>query len=211
MGKISLFDGIKEDKTTLLRCFSPSQHTFTKGETILDFSENDFSYEKVNILISGRAHLYSIDLEGRYALIETYEENDLFGKIFLNTGYDLNFIIVAAEKCEILKLNYLQLTRVCENGCPDHVKLLSNLLRISVSKAEQLSTHLSILSMRSIRGKLLAYLKNVSNGRKSFTINYKISELADYLSVDRCAMLRELKNMRDDGIIDSKGRTFTFL
>ncbi len=211
MSKISLFDGIKEDKTEVLRCFEPVYTVFEKGETITDFSENEYSQQKLNIVMSGKATLYCIDFDGHYNLVETYEENDIFGEIFLNTSFDLNYIIVASEKCVILKLNYLQLTRICESACPSHIKLLSNLLRITVYKSEQLSLHLSILSQRNIRAKLISYLKYASNGKNTVTIPYKISELADYLAVDRCAMLREIKKMNDKKIISSKGKTFTII
>ena len=35
------------------------------------------------------------------------------------------------------------------------------------------------------------------------------SIVADYLSVDRSAMMREVKNLKEDGIIDTKGRKIT--
>ena len=35
-----------------------------------------------------------------------------------------------------------------------------------------------------------------------------LSSLADYLSTDRAAMMRELQKMRADGLIQSSGRKF---
>ena len=38
-----------------------------------------------------------------------------------------------------------------------------------------------------------------------------LSSLADYLSADRTAMMRELQKMRADGLIESSGRQFRLL
>ena len=47
MSKISLFDGIKEDKTSVLACFDPVSFFVNPGETICDFSESEFSFDKI--------------------------------------------------------------------------------------------------------------------------------------------------------------------
>lgn len=44
---------------------------------------------------------------------------------------------------------------------------------------------------------------------RSFSIPFSYTELADYLSVDRCAMMREIKNLRDEGYIKTIGRKIT--
>ena len=41
-----------------------------------------------------------------------------------------------------------------------------------------------------------------------FTIPFNRQELADYLSVERSAMSKELARMKSDGLIDYDGRTF---
>ena len=211
MSKISILTGIGSDFSTFKGCLSPIRTHYKKGETIADFSDILNISEKIGILVRGRAYLYAIDIDGRYNLIEIYEENDVFGRIFLSKPSNLDFIIVACSNCEVLYLDYHKVNHCCENNCPDHTRLLSNLFRISVYKSEQLVIHLNILSCRTIQSKLMAYLEHESDGRKEFTIPLKMGELADYLCVDRCAMLRELKNMRDEGLIASKGRHFTLL
>ena len=39
---------------------------------------------------------------------------------------------------------------------------------------------------------------------KYFTIPMSLSALADYISVDRSSMMRELRKMKEEGIIDDK-------
>ena len=45
--------------------------------------------------------------------------------------------------------------------------------------------------------------------RKTFTLPYNYTDLADFLSVDRSAMMRELKLLRDEGFIEKNGNKIT--
>ena len=44
-----------------------------------------------------------------------------------------------------------------------------------------------------------------------FTIPMTLGQLAEYLMVDRSSMMRELRAMKDDGLIESKNRQFRIL
>ena len=46
-------------------------------------------------------------------------------------------------------------------------------------------------------------------GNDSFDIPVSLSDLADYLSVDRSAMMREIKKMKNENIIIAKGCKIT--
>ena len=39
-----------------------------------------------------------------------------------------------------------------------------------------------------------------------FSLPFSLSALADYISTDRSAMMRELKKMRDEKLVDIQGR-----
>ena len=47
--------------------------------------------------------------------------------------------------------------------------------------------------------------------RKTFTIPYNYTDLADFLSVDRSAMMRELKLLIDEGFVEKNGSKITLL
>ena len=208
MSKISVFDGINISREAALKCFNPVWQHFEKGQTVIDFSDSAFYRERLGILLNGRAYMYFMDIDGRSNLAEIYEENDIFGKIFLPDSGELQHIVVACEPCDIVYIDYHAAVNYCEKNCVHHAKIASNLFRIGVYKSEQLVFHTNVLSARSIRAKLTAYLLHESGGKSEFKIPLKLNELADYLCVDRSAMLREIKNMRDDGLIYSKGRYF---
>ena len=75
-------------------------------------------------------------------------------------------------------------------------------------KTQALSEHLEILSRRTIREKLLAYFTMTAAKNKSsyFTLPFSQTSLADYICVDRSAMVRELKRMTDEGLIEIERR-----
>ena len=49
------------------------------------------------------------------------------------------------------------------------------------------------------------------SGSKHIKLPLSLTDLADYLSVDRSAMMREIKSMNDEGMISSKGRDVVIL
>ena len=85
--------------------------------------------------------------------------------------------------------------------------MIQNMFRLVAEKASALSERVEVLSRRSIRDKLLCYFA-IQSGRCGgcFTIPFSLSTLADYISADRSAMMRELKKMREAGLVEVHGR-----
>ena len=81
---------------------------------------------------------------------------------------------------------------------------------LSAEKARELSKRINVLSQRTLRQKLMLYLETVAakEQKREFELPMTLSSLADYLSTDRAAMMRELQKMRADGLIQSSGRKF---
>ena len=73
--------------------------------------------------------------------------------------------------------------------------------------------HLDILMQKSVRDKLITFFEYLSakKGTAKFTVPLPFTDLADYLSVDRSAMMRELTKMNNDNIIISNKRKITLL
>ena len=72
---------------------------------------------------------------------------------------------------------------------------------------------IELLSKRTIREKLLGYFNIISsrNISKSFKLPFSLTDLADYLSIDRSAMMREIKALKEEGIIEKSGNRITLL
>ena len=70
-----------------------------------------------------------------------------------------------------------------------------------------------ILEKKQIREKLLEYFE-IENKRSRFNYVYLQSsfrDLADYLAINRSAMFRELKHLKEEKLIEIKDRRITLL
>ena len=80
-------------------------------------------------------------------------------------------------------------------------------------KAQALSERVDVLSRRSIREKLLCCFSQLAakSGSSTFRLPFSLSMLADYIATDRSAMMRELKRLREDGIVSTDNREISLL
>ena len=108
----------------------------------------------------------------------------------------------------MLYIDYEHIVKRCPNACAHHSTVVSNLVRLMSEKTQALSEHLEILSRRSTREKLLAYFRLLAAKNKSsyFTLPFSQTSLAEYICVDRSAMVRELGRMSDEGLIEMERR-----
>ena len=62
-----------------------------------------------------------------------------------------------------------------------------------------------------IREKLLCFFEQLADehGSRTFPLPFSLSALADYISADRSAMMREMRKMREEGLICTEGRSVT--
>ena len=70
-----------------------------------------------------------------------------------------------------------------------------------------------MISRKTVRQKLQAYFEYLreKTGKNSFETEMSLSQLANYLCVDRTSLMRELRLMREEGVIENSGRKVTLL
>ncbi len=209
MEELSIFKGIaNNDIIKMIKCFDAKKIEFKKDRTILSNVTNS---NLIGIVLKGSANIIRYDYNGNRSIIESLETDSVFGKTF--SYLDDDVIVVATSDCEVLLFDYDLLMKRCRKNCECHTKLMDNVLSLLSLKIIDLNERLEILSKRSIREKLLCYLNLISKkkGKKSFYLPLTYTELADYLSVDRSAMMREVKNLKDEGFISSNGKKLTLV
>lgn len=202
MNKLLIEKGFDESEITdLYSCFRPTKKNYGKGELIMGISgEND----EVGIITEGTAYLVSINGEGQKSIVNCYRRGDVFGSRFSPDSLLNAYYIVAHSPCDITYISYKKLTSCCEKCCSKHVRLLDFFINTSVRRWQ---IHIDILSQRTIRGRLMYYFSYLSaeEGKSAVKLPMSLSDLADYLSIDRSAMMREIKKLNADGVIRSKG------
>lgn len=199
----SLFDGVsKEEYDAMMICFKAVVRTYKKGEEIT------VGKDRVGVIQKGKASLLKTDLNGVRTIFEQLKAGGVFGDMLAFSGTDTDFFIVCEEDCVILYIDYEHIVKRCSKACPQHSVVVQNLVKLMSEKTQALSEHLEILSRRTIREKLLAYFVMMATKNKNyyFTLPFSQTSLADYICVDRSAMVRELKKMSQDGIIEMDKR-----
>ncbi len=189
------------------KCFSPVEKTYKRGEIItICSSDND----TIGIIASGTAYLSTNNNEDQRRILNYYETGDIFGMHFIPQSESKAFYIIAKTNCTIICIKYKNFITCCKNSCDKHNSYIDSLIMLSVKKHLM---HIDILSQRSLRSKLISffeYLKTEKN-KSTFILPLPLADLADYLAVDRSAMMREIKNLNDECIIKSDKRRITIL
>lgn len=176
---------------------------FSKGEVITSYIQKR---NQLCILMEGSADLVRYDLNGNRTIIEHILQGNVFGEIFYIINTNNEFFVEAKKRCKVLFYKYDYLKEPCTN-CPFHKILEQKMPEIILSKVIDLNTRIALLTKRSIRDRLLEYFNTISTKTFSKTIELDVSltNLADYLSIDRSAMMRELKSLREEGFIKKIG------
>ena len=137
----------------------------------------------------------------------------MFGDAFAFSNQEDEFITVCEKDCSILFIEKNQITKRCSNACQHHTQVVENMLHLMGDKVVHLTEKVDILSHRSIRGKLMSYfrIQSTRQGSLTFRLPFSLLKLANYLCIDRSAMMRELKKMKEEEMIELDGRMVTLL
>lgn len=191
-------------------CSKAQIKTFQKGEIITTYLVNR---NQLCILIEGSADLIRYESNGSQSIIEHFSSSDLFGEIFYSLTTNNELFVLAKKNCKVLFFSYDNFHKKCKKTCKFHDTLVTHLPDLILNKSISLNTRIEVLSQRSIRDKLLKYFNIISarSLNKTFYLNFSLTDLADYLSIDRSAMMRELKNLQDDKIIKKEKNKITLL
>ncbi len=209
--KSPLFQDISyEEYCRMLDCFQAVQRSFRTDDLIYDFSSKESN--AVGIIERGEASVIRIDKDGVSTVLEELSVGGVFGRTLAYAGSVRDSMeVVCRTPCDVLFIDYPHIFKRCEKACTHHSLLVQNMLRLMADKAQALSLRVDVLSRRSIREKLLCYFRQLSEqeGKQTFTLPFSLSTLADYIATDRSAMMRELKRLKEEGVIRSDGRKIT--
>lgn len=208
---VHIFDDIKkEELDQMITCFNAQIKTFPANTKLMSSVSSETS---LGVLLFGEADLIKYDYDGCRSIIEHLSEGDIFGSILLPPAYAAQTEVFSGSDCRVLFFDYKHLIKRCSKACSHHSQLVNNMLQIFSDKTRRLHSRIEILSQRTIRGKLMTYFNQLARKNESdcFTLPFTLNSMADYLFIDRSAMLREMKRMREDGLIHSKGRRIRLL
>ena len=207
-----LFLGIRpEDMDAMLGCIGYHVREYKKGEIIAFEAE---TINHVGLVMKGSVDMIKEDVWGnRTMLLRSYAE-DVFGETFACGEDSLSVVtFVAAEDSKVMFLSFCRVMHTCTHACIFHQTLIENMVRIIARKNRELMRKIEVVSKKTLREKILAYLsiQSQAQGASRFEIPLGRVEWADYLCADRSALTRELSKMKDEGLIDYQRNWFEIL
>ncbi len=198
-----------QQKQLLIKDLEGTTQHFETGVSLTSFFKLSYI---LGIVMEGEVKISRTDYSGAKYLISLLPEDSVFGpKIFpmLTNEYDIE----TTEPSTILILDYRVITKVYGQHSDIHQQFKANLLEIVTELINDANERIAIISRRSIRDKLIEYFEY--SYRKSLSRNiylpFSYKDLADYLAVDRSAMTREIKHLKDEGFIETRGRKIVLL
>lgn len=204
-----LFAGMAQAQIeAILPCLGARQLRFAAGQVIFPAGSEAFS---LGLVLQGALDVVQEDLWGSSRLVTRLAPGQLFAESFVLAAQKrLPVSVAAAQDAAVLLLDAERISQPCEQACAFHGQLMRNLLRILAEKNVVLTQKMEIITQKTIREKVLAYLawEAQKAGSTRFTIAYDRQALADYLAVDRSALSRILGQLQKQGLISASRHDF---
>ena len=200
---ISLFSAIKEsDLEKLIAGNHIYQKHYMKGATVHNANE---TCRTLDIVLSGSLVAYSLSTNGSATTMFEFSQGSVIGANLLfgeNHSYPLN--IYCLTDCQII---HIDINAVLEflhdyNFTLHYIKSISQ-------NSQGINQKIAMFTQRTLRENIMDYFKQQTIIQKSSVILLPMSkrQLADYLGVQRPSLFRELKKLKEEGIIEINNRT----
>ena len=202
---ISLFSAVKEsDLEKLLAGNHIYQKHYMKSATVHNANE---TCRTLDIVLSGSLVAYSLSTNGSATTMFEFSQGSVIGANLLfgeNHSYPLN--IYCLTDCQII---HIDINAVLEflhdyNFTLHYIKIISQ-------NSQGINQKIAMFTQRTLRENIMDYFKQQTIIQKSSVILLPMSkrQLADYLGVQRPSLFRELKKLKEEGIIEINNRTIT--
>lgn len=207
---INLFNNIGQgNKVKLLKLLEANIFTYKENVYINNLvKDNNF----IAIILTGDIDIIKINYDGQETIIDTLTKDEVFGNIITNINSE-NYEILTKSRTKLIIIDYDTIINYEETKYQYYNEFIKNLLLLYNEKIIANNERISILSEKTIRNRLLEYFRitSLKNNSKNIYVPSTYIKLADYLGVDRSAMARELKYLKEEGFIKIQNKKITLL
>lgn len=207
-----LFKNLEQNQILdLMNCLKPTISRYKSGEFIAlsgDVMTN------IGVLVSGEINISKETASGDVMIISKLKEGDLFGEVAALSGLcKAPANVIAKTDCVVLFLNPANFLNKQACTCNSYHQFIQNMIMTLARKAYRLNKKIDYLVIKSLRGKICAYLSDAYREKNSTEISlpFNRNDFAEFLYVSRPSLSRELSRMRDEGIIEFKGNNIEIL
>ena len=207
-----MFRGLEStDINYLLNRMGVSELEFPQGSDILSSgSETD----AIGVVLTGAVDIERFDAWGNRDIINRVSPGQIFAESFALTENErLTVDAVAAVDSSVIFIPSAKLWDDYDLGSKLHSRLIRNMVSALAEKNFRLTRRMMYTSPKSIRGKVMSYLSDMSerSGSKEIRVPFNRQQMADFLGVDRSALSAELSRMKKDALIDYDHSDFIIL
>ncbi|MDO4618208.1 MAG: Crp/Fnr family transcriptional regulator [Clostridia bacterium] len=193
-----------------LTFLSAKELSYKKGDTVIRLNSTISSFA---ILLKGQVQVGCDDINGDQMIMATVAPGEMFSESLAITKNPSSPIYaIATEDSEILWLS-AELIRENRPKNLSESRIISNFLSAVALKCLSMNDRIQILSKKTIREKVIAYLSILSDNGRNNEVFVPLSrqDMASYLGVERSALSRELSNMQKQGLLEISKQRFKIL
>lgn len=195
-GRNPLFTGIRPEET----CCEVVH--FQRDDRVM----NSFGGEQaIGVVVQGSVEVYSLCADGTSINLNTHKTGDCFGIATIFTEEDLTTVLIARGRTTVAYVTrgkFMELLAVYPDLFVRYGCLCNEKITFLTSKIE-------FLTMPSCRARLAAYLMRNQDEKGRVKLDISKEQLARVIGVSRSSLFREIGRMRDEGLIETEGRTIT--
>ncbi len=164
--------------------------------------------DSLYIVLSGQVDVEKISEDGESVLIKKVSPAQSFGEMV--TFSDISVWPATATAAVDVRVLELKANMIIERGSK---AFISNFLSLLSNRALFLNKKMSYIALKKIRSRVSKYLLDIYSIQKNekIVLDMNRDEMANFLSITRPSLSRELSNMRKEKIIDFKKNTFRIL
>lgn len=196
-----LFANISQEEIDkILNCSHSGMGTYKEGAYIF---EQGGKPERLYLLLEGQIHICKDFTSGKRDVLYLVEPGNVFGETFLfgdrkQYWYDA----VAVSDVRVMDLPWDFFYHFCSKACDHHKQLTRNMLEILSENNFKITRKLHIVSTSSLRERIAIWLIDSAGEHEKVAFQMNREQLADFLSVARPSLSRELMRMQADGLIE---------
>ena len=206
----NLFENINDKNIEKLkRILKANTVNYKKNVNVLsNVNRDDF----IAIIDTGSVQLVFNDYDGNKTILEEIGSGEIFGSLTVPVHSE-EITCITREDTQITYIEYNEITNDEIIKTDFYIIFIKNLIKLLSQQVSTKNNRIELLTKRTTRDKLLEYfrIQSQEKGNKTFTIPMTFTELANYLSVDRSAMSREISYLKEEGFIKTNGKRITLL
>lgn len=204
------FENISSKNTEkLLKMLDADDVSFNKDSII---SKTIVDNKTIGIISQGYIQIVRNSYDGNETVIEEFEANDIIGSSISYIESN-EYTMIAKELTKIIIIDENRLMNFEDTSKTYYNQFIKNIFSILNDKLKNKNERIQIITKKTIRDKLLEYfyITRKKTGSSNIYLPYNYTALSDYLCVNRSALMREIKNLKEEGFIETKGRRIKLL